>query len=120
MKTYLLKLVTLHSRNGCPEASHTLSRIVSCNIIYLFPVARLVFIMREMEAISAVGMEFQETRSYNAILQVYRFASNVAFSFQDKSRLVRDNEVVFHKLAIEDVAAVREEREPARHIARPT
>ncbi len=66
-----------------------------------------------MEPISPIGVQFQITRSYNTVFQVDGLAPNVAFSFQDESGLIGDNKVVLNQLAVEDVATVGEQSEPA-------
>jgi hypothetical protein len=109
----LLKFVTLNGRQSCPEASDTLGCIVLCKIVDLVCIARFVVEMGEVEAIGAICVEFQKAWCYYSVFQVDCLATNVAFSFEDESRLVRDDKVIVDKLAIEDIAAVGEESEPA-------
>jgi hypothetical protein len=61
-------------------------------------------------------VKLQEARGNNVVIQVYGFASNVAFSFEYQACLVRDDEVVVDELAIEHIATVCEESKPTRHI----
>lgn len=111
----LLKHFTLHSGYSRPKSSNTLSCIVPCNAVYLPCIALLVLKVRKVEAIRAVGVQLQETRCDDVVFQVHSLASDVSFSSQDKPSLVGNDEVVVDKLAIEDVATVCEQSEPARH-----
>lgn len=71
--------------------------------------------MGEMEPIGAVGVQFQESRGNDVVVEVDGLAAYVPFPLEDAARLVGDDEVVFDQLAIEDVAGIREEGEPAGH-----
>lgn len=111
----LLKLVCLYSRNRSPEPRDTLGGIVACNLVYFERIAGLVVKVGKVKPIGAVGMQLEKARSDDVIVQIYSIAANVAFSLQDGARLVGDDKMVFDKLAVEDVAGVGEEGEPARH-----
>lgn len=115
IRSNLLKFITLHCGYRGIETGHALRRIVPCNIVYLGCIALLVVEMCEMKPIRTISMKLQEPRRNNAVFQIYSLAPNVPFPLQDKPRLVRYDQMILNKLAIENVATISEEREPARH-----
>lgn len=115
-ETCLLKLVSLYRRERCPESSHALCCIVPRQMVNLVFIACFVFKMREVEAISTICVQLQKARGDYSIFQIDCLATNVSFSLEDEPRLVRNDKVVFDELAIENIAAISEEGEPARHI----
>jgi hypothetical protein len=114
--TYSLELFALNGWYCRPEASHTLCCVVPRNVIYLLAIALLIFEVRKVKAIGAVGMQLQKPRSNDVIIQVNSFTSNVPLSFQYQPRLIGDNKVIVNELAVKHVATVGEESKPARHI----
>lgn len=106
MCPHLLKLITLHGRYGGVKSRHTLCRIVPCNLVYLRSIALFIVKMRKVKSIRAVGVEFQKSRRYDAVFQIHSLAANVPFSLQNKPRLIRYDQMIFDKLAIQDVATV--------------
>lgn len=111
--SYLLKFLPLDCRNSRPEARHALSDIMPGDFIDLRGIALIVLKMGEMEPFNPIRMQLQKTRGDNAIIKINCLASNVPFSFQDHARLVGYHKVVFDELAVEDVAGISKEREPA-------
>lgn len=114
--TYLLELFSSDSRYSSPKARNTLCCIISCNVVYLLAIALLIFEMREMKPVGAIGMQLQEPRSNDVIIQVNSFTTNVSFSFQYQPRLIRDDKVIVDELSIKHIATIGEESEPAGHI----
>ena len=110
---YLMKFINLYRRQSRPEPRDSLGGIVPCNAIDLLSVAYLVLKMGEMKAIGTIGVQLEKARGYDGVFQVDGFTSDVAISLQDKACFVGDDKVVFDQLAIEDVAAIGEESEPA-------
>lgn len=109
----LLKFITLDGRYGGIEARHALRRIIPCDFVYLCSIALFIVEMREVKPIRAISVEFQKPRRYDAVFQIYSLAANVPFSLQDKPRLVRYDQMIVDKFAIQDVATVGKESEPA-------
>lgn len=85
-------------------------------MVNLVFIACFIFKMREVEAIGTIGVQLKKAWGDYSIFQVDCLAANVAFSFEDEPRLVRNDKVVIDELAIENIAAISEEGEPARHI----
>jgi hypothetical protein len=108
-----LKLIAFHSWYGSIKASNALGRIISCDIVYFRSIALLFLEMCKVEAVRAIGVQFEKSRRNNAVLQINSLASNVPFSFQDKPSLVGNDKMVFDELAVEDVPTICEQSEPA-------
>lgn len=112
---YLLEFFWLDGRKRCPKSRDALSGVVSCNSVYLLCIGVLILEVCEMKAVGTVCMQLQEARGNDVVVQVYSLAANVALSLQDGACLVGDDKMVFDELAVENIAGVCEEGEPARH-----
>ena len=115
LNVYLLELFAFDSWDGCPKSRHALSSVVPGNVIDLVAIALLVIKVGEMKAVGPICVQFQESRGNDVIVQVDSLAADVAFPLQYQARFVGDDEVVLDELAIEDIAAIGEQGEPARH-----
>lgn len=74
--------------------------------------------MCKVEAICTIGVQLQESWSNNVVIQIYSLAADVAFSLQYEAALVRNDQVVFDEVAVEDVPTIGKECKPARHVSR--
>lgn len=98
-----------------PKSRHALSSIVPCNAVHFGSIRGGILEMGEVEAICAIGVQFQKSRRNNPVFQIDSLAAYISFALEDAARLIGNDEVVFDELALENVAAVGEEGEPAGH-----